>query len=145
MKAIVNSSMNYLLQSDEIIVGTVIQVTRHNVNKIKEENMMIIHEMIVLQKDCEDLAEGTLAMVPKPVPVQSSAAFGNSGFGNNSESTISEVLTIFLEDYHLVNNHHVLLLNFVHVVSGYLTNCPNYYLIALQEIIHATIHYGFHF
>merc|ERR1719320_56783 len=83
MKAIVNSSMNHLLQSGEIIVGTVIQVTRHNVNKIKEENMMIIHEMIVLQKDCEDLAEGTLAMVPKPKPVQSSAAFGNSGFGNN--------------------------------------------------------------
>jgi len=83
MKAILNSSINALVQSGKVIVGTVIQVTRHNVNTIKDENMMIIHEMVVLQKDCEHLTENPLTMVPKPKPAQS-GAFGNSGFGNNA-------------------------------------------------------------
>jgi len=83
MKAILNSSMNALVQSNEVIVGTIIQVMRHNVNTIKGDNMMIIHEMIVLQKECEQLSSGTLAMVPKPKPV-GTGAFGNSGFGNKA-------------------------------------------------------------
>jgi len=98
MKGILNSSMSVLLQKNKVIVGTVIQVTRHNVNTIKGENMMIIHEMTVLQKDCEHLAENSVTMVPKPAPsggafgssafgkraFGSSAAFGSNKFGNNS-------------------------------------------------------------
>lgn len=82
MKGILNSSMSLLLQNNEVIVGTVIQVTRHNVNTIKGENMMIIHEMTVLQKDCENLAEASVTMVPKPAP--SGGAFGSSGFGKKA-------------------------------------------------------------
>jgi len=82
MKGILNSSMSLLLQNNKVIVGTVIQVTRHNVNTIKGENMMIIHEMTVLQKDCEHLAENAVTMVPKPAP--SGGAFGSSGFGKKA-------------------------------------------------------------
>jgi len=84
MKAILNSSLQALVQNKEIIVGTIIQVTKHNVNAIRGENLMIIHEMVVLQKVCPNLATSPVTLVSKPKPAQSSSGFGRSGFGSNS-------------------------------------------------------------
>ena len=91
MKALLNSSLSGLVQDQSLIVGTIIQVNQHNVNTIKGENMMIIHDMEVLQKLCESLAEKPVSMVPKPKP-----AFGRSGlrgnaFGNNASGNNSNV------------------------------------------------------
>jgi len=84
MKAILNSSLQTLVQNQQIENGTVIQVTKHNVNSIRGENVMIIHEMEVLQKECPNLATEPVTMVPKPMPLQSIGGSGRSGFGSKT-------------------------------------------------------------
>jgi len=89
MRALLNSSMNSLVQNNEMIVGTVIQVNQHNVNTIRGENIMIIHNLVVLQTKCESLAETPITMVPKPKPASNNIGgerpgFGGNAFGNNA-------------------------------------------------------------
>jgi replication factor A1 len=76
MDAVLGTSFNHLVTSQELIVGSVLDVTKHTVNGSQGKQIMIINEMEVLQKECHQLGN------PTPCPIKKAGGSKPSGFGN---------------------------------------------------------------
>lgn len=78
MDAVLATTFNPIMEKKELIVGSVIDVTKHTTNGHQGKQIMIINEMEVLQKECHQLGE------PKPCPIKSASTAKASGFGSRS-------------------------------------------------------------
>jgi len=81
--AFLSQKDNKLITNQELVEGSVIQLTKSIVNEVQGKALVIMLELEVLQKDCEPL--GNPVPVPAAAPAkQSNSGFGSGGFGSKS-------------------------------------------------------------
>jgi len=82
VEAALATKFNHLMENNEMIEGSVLELNTFAFNNVKGQNLLIINEMTCLQRDCEIL--GNPVACPAPKPAASKSGFGKSGgFGGN--------------------------------------------------------------